>query len=147
MNTSFTYKSNLGKRIIATLLDYALFLLPVYIYIMVFGINEADGTRSVNGIMALPIIVYWFLYFVVIEGICGATFAHQAFNLKVVTIARRQIGFAEALKRHLLDPIDYIYGIPAIIAISNSVTKQRLGDMWANTIVVDVKDPQQYSPG
>jgi uncharacterized RDD family membrane protein YckC len=45
----------------------------------------------------------------------------------------------------LLDPIDILfYGIPAIIAIKNSDKHQRLGDMWAKTIVVDIKDAEQY---
>jgi uncharacterized RDD family membrane protein YckC len=56
----------------------------------------------------------------------------------VLTIDRKEIEWTQALKRHLLDPIDILlYGIPAIIAIRNSDKHQRLGDMWANTIVVD----------
>ena len=44
-----------------------------------------------------------------------------------------------------LDPIDIlIYGIPAIIAIKNSDKNQRIGDMWAKTIVVDMDDEEQY---
>ncbi|MGN6438626.1 MAG: RDD family protein [Agriterribacter sp.] len=144
MNNSPTYKSNLGKRIAATLLDYALFGLPIYIYILVFGQDDGDGAKSVHGVMTFPIPVYWFLYFVVVEALYGATFAHQALNLKVLTLTRKRIGFTEALKRHLLDPVDYLfYGIPAIISISKSEKRQRLGDMWAETIVVDTKDPEQ----
>lgn len=65
--------------------------------------------------------------------------------LQVVTLNRKRIGWKEAAKRHLLDPIDIaLYGIPGIIAIKNSDKKQRIGDMWAGTIVVNLKDPEQY---
>ena len=58
---------------------------------------------------------------------------------------RKEIEWTQALKRHLLDPIDILfYGIPAIITVKNSGKHQRLGDMWAKTIVVDIKDPEQY---
>jgi uncharacterized RDD family membrane protein YckC len=94
----------------------------------------------------LPIPIFWFLYFVVVEAFYGATLSHQAFNLKVLKIDRKEISFAQALQRHLLDPIDILfYGIPAIIAIKNADKHQRLGDMWAKTIIVYINDPEQYS--
>ena len=142
---TFKYKTNLKKRIIATLIDYALFLIPTYIYIMYFGQDNNEGGRTVNGIMTLPILIAWIIYFVVIEACYGATLAHQGLYLKVFTVDRKEIEWTQALKRHLLDPIDILfYGIPAIIAIKNSDKHQRLGDMWANTIVIDTKDAEQY---
>ena len=52
----------------------------------------------------------------------------------------------QAFKRHLVDPIDFlIWGLSAAIAIKNSDKHQRLGDMWAKTIVVDILDPEQFS--
>ncbi len=51
-----------------------------------------------------------------------------------------------ALESHLFfrSFLSWMYGIPAIIVINNSEKHQRLGDMWANTIVVDINDPQQF---
>ena len=143
---TFIYKTNLKKRIIATLLDYSLVIIPTYIYIMFFGDDNNEGGKTVTGVLALPIPIFWFVYFVVVESVYGATFAHQALDLKVLTIEKNDISFIQSLKRHLLDPIDILfYGIPAIIAIKNSEKHQRIGDMWAKTIVVDTKDPQQCS--
>ena len=142
---TFKYKTNLKKRIIATLLDYTVFLIPTYIYILYFGQDNDEGGKTVTGLMTLPIPIVWTIYFVVIEACYGATLAHQGLNLKVLTIDRKQIEWTQALKRHLLDPIDVLfYGIPAIIAIKNSDKHQRLGDMWAKTIVVDTKDEEQF---
>ena len=141
---TFKTKTNLKKRIIATLLDYALFLLSTYLYIMLVGHDNNEGGKTVSGLLALPIPIVWFLYFVVIEACYSATLAHQGLYLKVLTIERKEIEWTQALKRHLLDPIDILfYGIPAIIAIKNSDKHQRLGDMWAKTIVVDARDKEQ----
>lgn len=143
--TPLVTKTNLKKRIIATLLDYSLFLLLTYLYITVFGRENDEGGRAVEGLMALPIPIFWFLYFVVVEACYGATLAHQGLHLKVVTINRKNIEGIQAFKRHLLDFIDILfYGIPATIAILNSDKHQRLGDMWAKTIVVDTKDSEQF---
>lgn len=79
-----------------------------------------------------------------IEAYYGATLGHQGFYLRVLSLNRKNIGFKQALKRHLLDLIDFFYGIPAIIVIKNSDRHQRIGDLWARTIVVDMTDPEQY---
>jgi uncharacterized RDD family membrane protein YckC len=141
---TFKTKTNLKKRIIATLLDYSLFLLSTYLYIMLVGHDNDEGGKTVNGLLALPIPIVWFIYFVVVEACYSATLAHQGLYLKVLTIDRKEIEWTQALKRHLLDLIDILfYGIPAIIAIKNSDKHQRLGDMWAKTIVVDTRDKEQ----
>jgi uncharacterized RDD family membrane protein YckC len=140
------YRHNLKKRIIATIIDYGMVLGVTYVYIMYFGYDNEEGGKTVDGIMTLPIPIFWTLYFVVIEAIYGATLGHQALDLKVVTDTRKEINGIQALKRHLIDPIDFLlYGIPAIIAILNSDKHQRIGDMWAKTIVIDTKDIEQYS--
>jgi uncharacterized RDD family membrane protein YckC len=139
------YKSNLKKRILASLLDYALILISSYLYIMIFGHANEEGATEVKGMQTLPLFLAWFIYFVVIESIYGATLGHQGFNLKVLTLRRKEISFSQALRRHLLDPIDILcYGIPAFIAIHTTDKHQRLGDLWAETIVVDMTDSEQY---
>jgi uncharacterized RDD family membrane protein YckC len=141
---AFKYKPNFKKRIFATLFDYGLYLLVFYAYILFFGHENEDGSQSVEGMLALPLLIFWFIYFVVLEAINGATPGHQIFQLKVLTLHRTNISLSHSLKRHLLDIVDILfYGIPAIIAIKSSDKHQRLGDMLANTIVVDISDPEQ----
>mgnify|MGYP000184791281 CR=1 FL=1 len=139
------YKTNLTKRIFATLIDYGIYFMFFSVYVLFFGTDNEEGGKTVNGILAMPLSVVWFLYFVVIEALNGATLGHHCFDLRVVTTERMKISFKHAFKRHLLDPLDILfYGVPAIIAIKNSDKRQRIGDMWANTIIVDTKDPEQY---
>ena len=141
-----TYKTNLKKRFFASLFDYIIVIALTYLYIDFFGTtNEnGEGGKTVRGLMTLPLFSFWFIYFVVVEAYFGGTLFHLAFNLKVLTIDRKRIEFTQALKRHLVDPIDFfIWGLPAAIAIKNSDKHQRLGDMWAKTIVVDISDTEQ----
>lgn len=137
-------KANLKKRIFATILDYSLIFVSTFTYIIFFGAENENGKMEVTGFKTLVIPIVWFIYFVVIEAEYGATLGHNSFNLKVMTLDKKDIDFTHALKRHLLDPIDILfYGIPAFIAVKYSVRHQRLGDMWAQTIVVDTLDPEQ----
>lgn len=143
--SDLVYKTNLKKRIIATLVDYTIYLLFFFFYVNYFGHDNDEGGKTVDGLLALPVFIVWFIYFVIVEAINGATLGHSGVYLKVFTIDRAEIGFSQAFRRHLLDPIDILmYGIPALIAIKSSDKHQRLGDMWAKTIVVDTKDSQQY---
>ena len=142
----YKYKKNLPKRILATIIDYLIIFLITYAYIEIFGEINSEGVKAVYNLSALPIIIVWFLYIVVIEAIYGATLAHQAFNLKVLTSKGHEIDFGNVLKRRLLDPIDliFLFGLPAFIFVSTTERHQRLGDLWADTVIVDITDMEQY---
>lgn len=78
VNTSVNlkFKPNLRRRITASLLDYAIFLLPTYMYTMYFGTDNAEGGKTVSGLLAFPVFIFWIIYFVVVEAVYGATWAH-----------------------------------------------------------------------
>ena len=141
----FVFKTNLKKRFWASALDYAIIFFITILYIQRFGEDTQEGSRALNGLMTLPLILIWLLYFIGIEGFYGATLGHKALNLLVLKDNRKSIDYIDALKRHLLDPFDFfMWGIPAIVAIKNTDKKQRLGDLWAKTIVVDTTDIEQF---
>jgi uncharacterized RDD family membrane protein YckC len=74
---------------------------------------------------------------VVIEYSVGNTLGHFVVGLRVTNFQGEQTNFSQNLKRHLLDFFDiFMWGIPAIIAIKNTDKNQRLGDLWAKTIVI-----------
>jgi len=103
------YKANLKKRFFASLMDYLIIFTLTYFYIDYFGHENNNGGKTVEGIGTLPIVIFWFFYFVFIEALFEGTLGHLALNLKVVTIKREKIGFIEALKRHLVDPLDFFF--------------------------------------
>ncbi len=144
------YKTNpyYARKIFATIIDYGLFLMATILYTMLIGSPNDQGVYSVNGVPALIIPTLWFLYFIIIEGEYSNTLGHYFLNLKVVQTNGQKISIKHSLKRRLLDIIDlFFYGIPALITISKTPNNQRLGDLWAETLVVhkdDVEHIKKY---
>jgi len=135
------YTRYIGPRILATLIDYAIYFALFYLYISTFGQKTDAGSYEVNGLLVWPIPIFWFLYFVVLETYNQATPGHDICKLVVVKTSGEKIGLADAFKRRLIDPIDiFIYGIPALICICNTPKYQRLGDLFADTVVVKKSD-------
>ena len=134
-------KRYIGLRIAATLIDYGIFITVVFVYIMMFGAPNDEGGYTLSGAPAFIIILFWFLYFVVLEAINQATPGHDILKLVVVKTKGECIGFTDALKRRIIDMIDIaFYGIPALICICNTPKFQRIGDLWADTVVVKRSD-------
>jgi uncharacterized RDD family membrane protein YckC len=135
------YRKYVKLRIVATLIDYGIYCLSFFIYVYCFGTKTDDGTTEVTGLLALPIFIFWFLYFVITEAINQATPGHDICKLIIVKSNGRKISMGDAFKRRILDPIDILfYGIPALICINNTPKFQRLGDLFADTVVVKKSD-------
>jgi len=138
---TITTRPNLMLRSIATLIDYGIFFIVFYVFVRSFGVQSVNGGWEVNGLLALPIPGFWFLYFVVTEWKNAATPGHDICKLRVVKQDGRRISISEAFKRRICDPVDiFICGLPALICISKTSTHQRLGDLLANTFVVRAAD-------
>lgn len=72
----------------------------------------------------------------------GGTFGNSLLGIKAIPIngVNRNLTFIESLKRHLADPLDiFFFGLVAIITINSTDRNQRVGDLWAKTIVVKMK--------
>ncbi|MFD0793377.1 RDD family protein [Mucilaginibacter litoreus] len=128
-------------KVLATLIDYAIYFVVYYVYIYVFNESTEPGKMIVNNLMVLPLILFWFIYFVVLEAANSCTPGHDILKLKVYKTDGGKPSFSDVLKRRLLDPIDiFMYGIPAFISISKTDKHQRLGDLWADTVVIKPAD-------
>jgi uncharacterized RDD family membrane protein YckC len=89
----------------------------------------------------LLVPVSWFIYFVVLEAFNGATPGHDICKLTVVKTNAEKLTLGDAFKRRIVDLIDiFFYGIPALICICNTPKFQRLGDLFAGTVVVKKSD-------
>jgi uncharacterized RDD family membrane protein YckC len=107
----------------------------------IFGSQTDGDDYAVHGLLVLPVPIVWLLYFVLVEASNGATPGHDICKLTVVKANAQKISLSDAFKRRIVDPIDiFIYGIPALICICNTPKFQRLGDLFANTIVVKRTD-------
>jgi uncharacterized RDD family membrane protein YckC len=136
------YEPFLARRAWAAILDYNLFGGILYGYMIVFGTVEEGGRAVVHGaIHFLPITVLWVLYFPVMEGVFGFTLFKGVLDLKIMPDRSTDSRVLVALKRHLLDPIDFLlFGIVAIVLVKTRDDHKRLGDIIAHSIVVRDRD-------
>jgi uncharacterized RDD family membrane protein YckC len=130
------------KRVVATLIDYALIFGLTIAYIYLVGKPNEEGVFTVTGLPALVPLLFWFLYFVLAESSLGGTLGHQLFKLKVVSINNRQPTFSQTLLRRISDALEiaWCFGLIAYILTKNTPNSQRLGDIWAKTIVIGKND-------
>jgi len=135
-------KKNIGKRFVAGLIDYVLLYSLIFAYLYSFGESNDDGGVSVTGIAATIPFIIWFTIIVLTEVFFGATLGNSIMNLKPKSLTSNngELTFGQSIKRHLFDPVDmFPFGIIGILTIKNSSKNQRLGDIIANTTVVEVK--------
>lgn len=123
----------LTKRSVAAIIDYGIFMAFLFWFSATYGEPAEDG-YTIKGIKGLVIPILWFVYFPITEWITGKTLGKLIIGLGVVTEYGGPISFAQALKRHILDMIDM--GIVGLVAIANTPKHQRLGDLWAKTLVI-----------
>ncbi|GAB5525646.1 MAG: hypothetical protein Roseis2KO_35180 [Roseivirga sp.] len=131
-------EANLTNRISATIIDFILFYAFIFAYTYALGEPNNEGGYSVTGFATWGVPAMWFLFFPVAESMGGQTLGHKIMGIKVVATNGKPIGFGQAFKRRLADIIDlhFCFGLIAYLVIRNSPTHQRLGDLWAGTIVV-----------
>lgn len=127
----------LAKRTIATIIDYGLYFTFFIWAVTTYGVPNDEGGYSLNGLKGIWVEIVWLIYFPIAEGIFGRTLGKYIFGLTVLTKSGNSISFLQAIKRRLLDiPDFFLFGIVAFVAIKNTPDHQRLGDLWAKTIVV-----------
>lgn len=132
------HSPNITKRALATLIDYCVYLPFWFFYTSQFGTPDANGGFAVTGWLALPLLLSWFLYFPFIESLNGQTLGHKIVSLRVVRLNGKPITFMQSLKRRILDGFELMgtLGLIAFITVKNSDKHQRVGDIWAKTIVI-----------
>ncbi len=129
---------NIKNRIVATIIDYGIYLTFWIIYVYSFGLPNEEGGYTVSGMKTLPLFASWFLYFPVVESIGGQTLGHRMAGIKVIDKTGNSVGFFQSLKRRAFDPIDLFvfFGLVGYLTVKNSEMHQRVGDIVAGTIVV-----------
>ncbi len=140
-------KPYLTKRFLAGLIDYSLVYAFFFAYIHAFGTPNNQGEYTVSGFPSFVPIIFWGVMTIGLETGLGGTLGNSIIGLKAIpkSGANRNLTFAESFKRHLLDPVDMLFfGLVAVVTIKNTEMHQRLGDIWARTIVVDTKSYNQH---
>lgn len=132
-----TPEPKLGRRGMAMLIDYLIYYAFFFWALYTFGTPNEKGGYSLHGWRALSVILVWIVYFPVVESFRGQTLGKLLMGLRVVTVSGNDVSFVETFKRRLLDWVDLIgLGLIAVIVIKNSPKAQRIGDLWAKTMVI-----------
>jgi len=136
--------AGMGDRAIATILDIVAAASPFAVIGMWAAVRwggvtpngfQLQGTAAVVTISL--VVVLWFLYVWLLEGLLGATLGKFILNLRVRRLDGSGIGLSKSLVRNLSRVVDAIgvYLVGFLIA-NFSNRKQRLGDHLAKTVVV-----------
>ena len=125
------------KRFCAYLIDISLIVIVSYSYISKFGTLTPDGNAyTLSGAYYLPLVLIWYGYFVILEGNWQASIGKKVFNLYIKKIDGTKLSLFDILKRRSLDLLELFF-MPLIAIISVLVTqkRQRVGDIFAKTII------------
>jgi uncharacterized RDD family membrane protein YckC len=141
--TNIRTEPNLGRRILTGLIDYTVIYGLAIVLVVTLGEPNAEGTYELTGVPAMIPIVFWLFMTVGLEVWFGGTLGNTVVGLKAIPRSgqNRNLTFGQSFKRHFLDPVDMcFFGLAGIITIKNTEQNQRVGDLWAKTIVVRIKD-------
>lgn len=124
------------KRWGATVVDF--------LFLVGLGITLLLIPDSFFGIAILAYILIILLYYVLLEGLTGYTVGKLLFRIRAVREDGRAPGFVKGIIRAALriaETNPFLMGaLPAGICVLATRKKQRLGDMIANTYVLNARD-------
>ncbi len=136
--TTLQTKPNIPRRFFAGLIDYTLVIGLFYAFLFSFGVPESDGEYTIKGFITLVPIALWFLILILPEVVLGATIGNLIVGLKPKSLTKNtgELSVGQSIGRHLFDVLDMVPLI-GIVTIKNTARNQRLGNLWAETIVVE----------
>ena len=132
---------SVGDRFVAGLIDYAIIFGFFIYFAYTFGEPNGEGGYTVSGLPALIPMGFWAIMTVGLEQFFNATLGNLIIGIKPVSLEKTNTkpSFSQSLKRHLLDPVDmFFFGFIGYILIKNTQHNQRVGNIWAKTVVVKV---------
>ena len=124
-------------RILAFIIDFFIYCIIGMILGYFFGEPVNGLGFELHGASAFLMMLIGFFLWPISEGLWGQTIGKRILNIKVLTDGNEPIEITAAIGRFLLGFVDYIFLIGIIIAATNKKNK-RIGDMVANTIVVQL---------
>ena|SRR5688572_24126244 len=134
------YLAKVRKRGLGAAIDYAITYTVTIAYVIAFGQANDGQDRTVDGVEALPLVIFWFLYFPVMEGVTGQTLGKKIMGIRVIMLSGSDITIWRSFVRRIFDAVDLMFfGIVGLLVINSSDKRQRVGDLIAKTIVVEDK--------
>ena len=138
-NVNLTYNpASLGARLGSYVLDWIIKIAYIILISVVVGGIGLSGSPFLVSLFYLPVMFFSLVFEVFNQ---GQTPGKKANNLKVVSADGAPTKISQYIMRWLMGLVDFylVSGVIAIIAIGSTDKSQRLGDLIANTLVVDLK--------
>jgi len=142
-NVTITYElAGLKDRFAAALIDLGIIILInigiLYLVYLVIGALFGEDGSLMMIVQFIPIVTYMGYHLISEITANGQSWGKKGVGLKVIRLDGEEAGLSDYLLRAVFHIIDTIFsaGIVAILGISSSQHKQRLGDMTANTTVI-----------
>ncbi len=125
----------LVTRVLAGLIDAGILLVISAVLMFVAGFQLI--VFSLSFAQAVFLAILSFAYFLLLEGLFGATIGKQILRLRVVDKEGDPCTFKASFYRNLLRFVDWLplLYIAGIISILASAKRQRIGDRIAGTVV------------
>ena len=146
--------ASIGNRFLACAFDHALQMLMIgLLYIVLInaanGLNFSDMSKWAIVLLIIAVFIIWTSYFVLFEWMWnGQTPGKRWLKLRVIREDGRPITFWEAAVRNLLRIFDIqplpFYSI-GLISVFVSARDQRVGDLFAGTVVVRERETEAPS--
>lgn len=131
--------ADVGDRIVAYIIDLVIW---ICVFLLVFVVMTSSALGSVrNSVIVIFGIVY--LLYACYDLLCeiffnGQSVGKRAMNIRVVSVDGKQPSLGQYLLRWVFRIVDILLtsGVGAIVAISATDRKQRIGDLVAHTTVI-----------
>ncbi|MFY7899338.1 MAG: RDD family protein, partial [Chitinophagaceae bacterium] len=131
--------ASLGERIAAYLLDFAILILYVILFMTIIGLSAIASFIDKNMWLALflsfPVVFYHLLCESFLN---GQSFGKRIMKIKVISIKGDEPSLSQFIIRWIFRMVDFTFFSPvlALISIAISKNKQRIGDLVAGTTLV-----------
>jgi uncharacterized RDD family membrane protein YckC len=128
----------MARRVLAALLDAVIVGYTFIFSVQRWGKTLSDGSLGFEGMEGFLVILLMAMYWVGLEWALGGTLGKLLTGLRVISIVKgAEPTFGQSVKRAVLIPVDYffLYLVAFLVAKFNP-NRQRLGDLWAGTMVV-----------
>jgi uncharacterized RDD family membrane protein YckC len=141
--------AGLWPRFLALLVDLAVFavVFPVVtrlvrgVWLMGASDHRWSSGLFVTDPLCIAFLLVMIVYFVLLEGLAGATLGKRAAGLRVERAAGGRPGLGKGLVRNVLRLVDGlpVLNILGIILVATSAERTRFGDLVAGTRVIKRK--------
>ncbi|MDB5023182.1 MAG: hypothetical protein JWP78_937 [Mucilaginibacter sp.] len=133
--------AGLGERILARLIDLAIFFLIFVLGIFIASITELFRNSGAGAVILLTIYAVLFVFYDLIFEVFmnGQSIGKRIMKIKVISLDGAQPRFGQYLLRWLFRIVDFLIVEPGVIALvvaAVSEKPQRIGDMVAGTMLI-----------